>query len=165
MSAAGIERLGGRQLDGRDVLSVLRGESAAKAPPRFWQLNQYQPVGWLNAAMRDGPWKLVRPQQPLRPVSDEDRRRMQRYVEMDIEYKYHPENVTGLMDDPDPELIIPNPGPLELYNIDEDPLERDNLAERESARAARMLSELENWFEDVEAERRHIHNGRRGLSH
>ena len=60
------------------------------------------------------------------------------------------------MDDPDPELIIPDPAPLELYNIDEDPLEKDNLAERESARAARMLSELEDWFEDVEAERRRI---------
>lgn len=156
MAAADVERPGGRPLDGREVLPVLRCEDADKAPPRFWQLNQYQPVGWLNAAMRDGPWKLIRPQQPLKPVSDEDRLRMKRYVEMDIEYKYHPENVTELMDDPDPELIIPAPATLELYNIDDDPSEKENLAERERARAARMLSELENWFEDVEAERRRI---------
>jgi arylsulfatase A-like enzyme len=156
MAAADIERPSGRPLDGREVLPVLRCEDADKAPPRFWQLNQYQPVGWLNAAMRDGPWKLIRPQQPLKPVSDEDRLHMKRYVEMDIEYKYYPENVTELMDDPDPELIIPDPAPLELYNIDDDPSEKENLAEHERARTARMLSELENWFEGVEAERRRI---------
>ena len=156
MSAAGIERPGGRPLDGRDTLPVLRGEAADKAPPRFWQLNQYQPVGWINAAMRDGAWKLVRPQQQLQPASETDSQRMQRYIEMDIEYKYHPENVTELMSDPDPELIIPDPAPLELYNIEEDPLEKTNLAESERARASRMLSELENWFEDVEAERSRI---------
>ena len=60
------------------------------------------------------------------------------------------------MDDPDPELIIPDPAPLELYNIDDDPSEKENLAEHERARTARMLSELENWFEGVEAERRRI---------
>ena len=88
---------------------------------------------------------------------------MQRYVELDIEYKYHPERVTELMQDPDPELVVPPPAALELYNIDEDPLEQENLAERETQRVAHMLNELENWFEEVEAERRRIRYHRQWL--
>jgi arylsulfatase A-like enzyme len=156
LAATGINEQVGRPLDGRDVLPELRGEVAKKAPPRFWQLNQYQPVGWINAAMRDGPWKLVRPHQPMPPATDEDRRRIERYVEADIEYKRHPERVTELMSDPDPELVIPPPAATELYNVEEDPLEENNLAQQEAPRTARMLVELENWFEEVEAERQRI---------
>ena len=156
LAAAGIEHTEGRALDGRNALPVLRGDTADEPPPRFWQLNQYEPVGWINAAMRDGPWKLVRPQQRLLPASEEDQRIMDRYIEVDIQYKYHPEEVTSLMDDPDPELIVPPPAPTELYNLADDPLEKVNLAESEEPRTAGMISALENWFEEVEQERRRI---------
>jgi len=76
-------------------------------------------------------------------------------VELDIEYKYHPERVT-LMDDPPPQLEIPPPATPELYNVEEDPLERDDLATAEPGRVKHMATELENWFEEVEAERRRI---------
>ena len=119
----GVERPGGRPLDGRDAAAVLRG-TADEAPPRFWQLNQFQPVGWINAAMRDGPWKLVRPQLAQPPKTDADKRVMERYVEVDIQYKYHPDEVTELMSEPDPDLIVPSPADIELYNIDDDPPEK-----------------------------------------
>mgnify|MGYP001204669414 FL=1 len=156
LAAAGIERSEGRALYGRNALPVLRGDTADEPPPRFWQLNQYELVGWINAAMRDGPRKLVRPQQRLLPASEEDQRIMDRYIEVDIQYKYHPEEVTSLMDDPDPELIVPPPASTELYNLADDPLEKVNLAESEAPRTARMISALENWFEEVEGERRRI---------
>ncbi|MGY8826546.1 MAG: sulfatase-like hydrolase/transferase, partial [Candidatus Latescibacterota bacterium] len=156
LAATGVERPGGRPLDGRDVLPVLRGENASEAPPLFWQLNQYQPVGWINAAMREGPWKLVRPHQALKPATDADKERMDAYVEMDIKYKYHPEEVTSLMDDPDPELIIPPPAEVELYNIEEDPLEKDNRAASEKERVGHMVNALDDWFAEVEAERARI---------
>ena len=153
----GVERPeGARDLDGNDVLPQLRGQEPDETPRRFWQLNAHQPVGWSNAAMRDGVWKLVRPRISEQPASDEDRRLMERYVEMDIEYKYHPENVTGLMDDPYPKIIVAPPAEPELYNIETDPLERCNLAQQEAERVGRMLVELENWFEEVEEERRRI---------
>ena len=72
---------------------------------------------------------------------------MERYVEVDIQYKYHPDEVTELMSEPDPELIIPPPAELELYNIDDDPLEQNNMASSEPERASRMLGALETWFE------------------
>ena len=151
----GVECSGGRTLDGRDALSVLRGEGG-DVLARFWQLNQFQPVGWLNAAMREGSWKLVRPQLAQKPKTDEDKRRMERYVEMDIKYKYQPDEVVDLMDDPDPEVEIPPPAELELYNIDDDPLEKNNLASAEPDRASRMLGQLETWFEEIEVERQRI---------
>jgi hypothetical protein len=43
-----------------------------------------------------------------------------------------------------------------LFNIEGDPLEQHNLATAEPARTARMLKELETWFEAVETERRGI---------
>ena len=156
LGAAGIDRPGTLPLDGCDVLPLLRGERPSERPRRFWQWNAYSPIGAINAALRDGPWKLVRPQLAIRPATPEAEQAMKRYVEVDIEYKYHPENVTDIMDDPEPERIVPDPLPPELYNIEEDPFETENLAQTEPVRVSRMLTELENWFEEVENERRSI---------
>ena len=71
----------------------------------------------------------------------------------DIEYKYHPENVTALMGDPDPLRVVPDPLPPQLFNIADDPFEQIDLAESESGRAARMTRALDDWFAAVEIER------------
>ena len=151
----GIEPIEGRKLDGRDVSMVLNGERIS-SPARFWQLNQFEPIGWINAAMREGPWKLVRPRVAQRPKKESDERFMDRYVELDIKYKYHPEEVTQLMNEPAPELITSPPGEIELFNIEDDPQEKVNLATSEPERANRMLGEIQAWFEEVEQERQRI---------
>ena len=137
--------------------AVLRGEDADGPPPRFWQWNNYSPIGTSNAAMRDGDWKLVRPViSDIRFATPADERLAEQYVEMDIEYKYHPENVPQIFDWPEPNRVIPAPPPAELYNIAADPLEQRDLAGEDPERVRRMLSELETWFDDVESERRRI---------
>ena len=167
LNMAGLERpdgapldgapLDGAPLDGGDVLPLLRGEVPQDTPRRFWQWNGYSPIGTTNAAMRDGDWKLVRPQiKGIRYATAEDEQIAARYVEADIAYKYHPEQITSLLADPEPRRIIPEPPPPELYNIATDPMEKENLADTDPARVSRMLIELETWFEEVETERRRL---------
>jgi arylsulfatase A len=154
LKIAGIERPAGGPLDGVDVLPLLRGEVPQQLPRRFWQWNTYSPVGATNAAMRDGDWKLVRPAiEGIRYASPADEAIAARYVETDIAYKYHPEQVTALSPDPEPKRVIPEPPSPELYNIRQDPLEQENLADREPEKARHMLAALETWFEEVERER------------
>jgi hypothetical protein len=54
----------------------------------------------------------------------------------------------------EPDRIVPEPPPPELYNIADDPLEQRNLADEQPERVRRMMHELENWFDQVEGERR-----------
>lgn len=155
---AGIVRVPGPALDGYDVTDLLLGRSPAQAPRRFWQWNFYQPHIGTNAAMRDGPWKLVRPtisgtrffNKDLY-ATDEDVARMQAFVESDLAHKQDPEQPRELV--PVPQLRMPPPEPAQLYRLDTDPGERNDLAAQQPDRVARMLRQLESWFEAVEADR------------
>lgn len=139
-------------LDGHDVGELLRGEAPQVEPRRFWQWNGYFPVANVNAAMRDGDWKLVRPNIQIPVASPADQRLMEQYVALDIEYKYHPERVPAIRTDLFPERILPTPPDPELYNIRTDPLEQQNLAAQEPERVTQMVRSLESWFESVVAE-------------
>ncbi len=141
---------GDLDLDGHDVLSLLRGEGGEVDTRRFWQWNRYTPLVSCNAAMRDGMWKLVRPRiQEAMEVSRAD-------LDMDRALKYEPERFTDICRDPEPGRETPPPPPPELYNLEDDPLEQHNLADVEPERVSRMMSDLETWFESVEADRKRI---------
>lgn len=157
MDMADVKSIDGmRPLDGVSVLPQLRGETPPDAPRRFWQFNGYSPVGESNAAVRDGDWKLVRPAMPLEPSTDEGRRLAEEYVLLDISYKYEPERITEIRHWPEPERVIDDlPNPM-LYNISDDPLEEQDLWKKHPERGAKMLNDLENWFDEVESERRTI---------
>jgi len=147
LAAAGAAVPAQPKIDGVNVLPVLRGESGDVCTRRFWQWNRYTPVVSCNAAMRDGPWKLVRPRiAEARCVPDIHWLKVSMY-----EPEHFIEN--GIIREPDPPREIPPPPPAELYNIDEDPLEQHDLADAQPERVRRMLGELETWFEEVEAER------------
>lgn len=161
LSLGGIQRPAGPPVDGHDLSALLLGEPAQVEPRRFWQFNFYWPDIGTNAAVRDGPWKLVRPMihgtrffSDDLCVSDEDRARTAAFVEADVKHKEHPLNVSGVL--PVPRLKRQEPESPELYNLDEDPGEERDLAATRPARARRMLGELEQWFEEVEAERAQI---------
>ena len=150
LAAAGVDLPPDLALDGHDKLPVLSGEGDPMDVPRFGQWNRYTPLVECNTAMRDGPWKLVRPR------IDEAMRVSEADLAMDRALKYQPERYRDICRDPEPPRQVPPPPPAELYDVARDPLERHNLAEEEPARAARMLRALETWFEGVEAERRAI---------
>ena len=130
-------------LDGRDITPVLRGEAGGVYPQRFWQWNRYRPVGACNAAMRDGDWKLLRPQiaeaMQVSPVDSA----------LDNAIKYYPEHFSDIVRDPEPPRTAPDPPPPLLFNIADDPFEQNDLAAKQPQKAAAMEAALERWFVDV----------------
>lgn len=156
LSMTGASHVGEKPIDGHDVSAVLKGESPDEQPRRFWQWNMDTPIGTTNAAMRHGDWKLVRPALDIAFASDADKKLATDYVEMDIEYKYHPENFTEVFDWPDPKKIVPEHAAPELYDLSVDVGETNNVAAENPELASKMLAELETWFEEVESERQAI---------
>jgi arylsulfatase A-like enzyme len=133
----------GLKLDGVDQTSALRGEDSSYKPKRCWQWNRYDPQIEYNAAIRDGDWKLVRPFVP------------EAFEVPDIKWldvsMYEPEHFieNGIITDPAPEVILPPAPPVELYNLNDDPLEQNNLALQRPQRVQHMERDLHTWFEDV----------------
>ena len=135
-------------MDGWNVLPVLRGEGGKVNPRRFWQWNRYFPYIGSNAAMRDGDWKLVRQRAPqtYRDAIDGP---------MDQRHRESPESFPAIVPAPPrSDFSYGPPSPAELYNLRDDPAEQYNLAGQDPGRVARMVQDLEAWFEDVEADRR-----------
>jgi arylsulfatase A-like enzyme len=147
--AAGVELGPERPLDGHDVLAVLRGETAVVDPVRFWQNNRYEPRVESNAAMRDGPWKLVRPAIPETMTVDEADRLVDRGLNQWLD-----DRVTEIqVPERDEPVLDDVPAPL-LFNVADDPFEQHDLAPENPERVRTMSAALESWFESVEADRR-----------
>ena len=147
LSAAGASPPPEIRLDGADVLPAFQGERGKVNPVRFWQWNRYTPLATCNAAMRDGDWKLVRPLVKEAMWTSPEEFRMDRELEM------HPERFTDILRTPEPGREI-KPLPPELYNIASDPNEARNLAQVDVPRVRRMSAAIDEWFADVERDRR-----------
>ena len=61
MDVCGLKHQPALPLDGRSFAALLKDGGSISTPPRFWQWNRHEPNYTHNAAMRDGPWKLVKP--------------------------------------------------------------------------------------------------------
>ena len=147
LACADIEIPDYLNLDGQDILPTLRGEKDDVKPKRFWQWNRYTPVITANAAMRDGDWKLVRPEiSEARYVAPED-------LAFDIALKYKPELFHDISRIPEPERELPAPPPPQLFDLRDDPGEQQDLASLYPGRVDKMLTELDDWFRDVERDR------------
>lgn len=150
LDLANLEARPPHPIDGISVAPVLRRNGDHQTPVKFWQWNRYTPLISVNAAMRDGPWKLVRPAiREAMQVSPQD-------LETDKRLKYQPETIADIERGPEPSRTVPAPEAPLLFNIDEDPFEERDLAARQPERTSSMLRALEHWFEQVENERRCI---------
>ena len=153
LDLCGLDQPSDIQLDGRVATPILRGESGLIDPVRFWQWSRIRPNPGINAAMRGGDWKLVMPgcyvanqwcrQDAIASVT----------MEADIESfaeSYLP--VFGIhagLLAPYYTVVAHDP---QLFNIQSDPQERFDLAEAYPQRVAAMRSELNRWFDSVDAD-------------
>ena len=133
--------------DGVDQLPALRGGAQRAEPKRFWQFNRYDPVPHCNLAMRDGDWKLYWPRIPEAMVKLQSDNGPYRRL-------FHEPHTEMPIDNPPVERTLSPPGDPELYHLGPDPRESQDLAQQHPARLARMIREAENWFDQVEGERR-----------
>ena len=149
LNACGIHTKPNCPSDGANILSALRGEKNKIPTKRFWQFNRYDPVSTCNATMRDQEWKLYWPRIP---------EAMQKQKTDNPPYQKNFEVPHFMMDIINPPVereLSPAKNP-ELYNINTDPNENHNLASQHPERVNRMKSELETWFNAVEADRQKI---------
>jgi arylsulfatase A len=150
LAVAGAQPPRDVKLDGVNVLPMLQGQHGTVDTTRFWQWNRYTPVSECNAAMRDGRWKLVRPLiKEAMALADDD-------LAMDIDAKYNPDKYTDIVRTPEPQRALSSPPAAQLFDLINDPFERNDLAAAQPERVGRMQRELAAWFEEVEQERRDI---------
>ena len=148
-AAGGVTARPALPIDGVNVLPLLTGEAEIGCDRRFWQFNRYEPVPGCNAAMRDGPWKLVWP-----TITEAMAR-----LSVDEVWDRGMHSVPHFECDIDPAPIardLPGSGRPALYNIEDDPSERDDLAARHPDRMRAMQGDLVAWFAEVNAERRNL---------
>jgi arylsulfatase A-like enzyme len=136
--------------DGVDASPILRGESGEMPDQRFWQWNRYEPLIETNAAVRDGDWKLVRPAIKEASWTDLEEQKLDSAFRDAPWGDYEP-----IVSEPE-RIPIPDPPAPELYNISDDPSEQNNLAEDNPSRVSKMMTDLETWFDAVEADRKSI---------
>jgi hypothetical protein len=75
---------------------------------------------------------------------------------LDREMKQVEDYPTEIIPFDDSWRIIPQPHPAELYNMEDDPLERNNLAGKYPQLVKQLTADFESWFNEVESERRTI---------
>ncbi|MCL2647970.1 MAG: sulfatase-like hydrolase/transferase [Phycisphaerales bacterium] len=143
-------------IDGNNLLPALQGKENWLCPKRFWQWNRYRPVIESNAAMRDGPWKLVRPALHEANMSAREEVILDRKLWTQDIYQ-NPDVVDRSWEGrPFPPRALPPAHDWELYNLDCDPGENQNLAASHPDRVRSMARELETWFDSVERDRTSI---------
>lgn len=135
-------------LDGVNLLPLLREERGDVPTTRCWQWNRYEPIRECNAAIREGDWKLVRPW-----ISGAAEVPCIHWLWVSM---YGPEHFlhSGILSPPYPPRTLGLPPPAELYNLREDPYEQRNLAGERPDIVHRLQTALDNWFEEVERDRR-----------
>lgn len=122
LGAAGID-YDKDDIDGVNMLPVLRGQSNLTPKKRFWSWNHNRPSINANSAMRDGCWKLYRP-----------------FIT----------ELSGYTTKPfDPDEVIPAPLPPQLFRLDVDPYEQNDLAASYPDKVKNMCSEMNTWFEKI----------------
>ena len=139
---------GAKPFDGLNLMPLLEGKPAPALAdrPLLFQRNRYAPVGHVNAAIREGRWKLFWPgdEASFRKDGGRDnpsfRRGMVRpHWEMPLDRQL------------DPPTTAPQPPPR-LYDLETDPAEQHDQAAARPEIVKTLSAKHEAWFGEVVAE-------------
>jgi arylsulfatase A len=123
---AGIAAPSDRKLDGASVAPVFSGSAVRRNKPLYWQ------YAWAHAgpqtALRDGPWKVLARLDGPRPKGGEFNEAQMQLLK------------TAALTD------------FELYHLDRDPAEKQDLSRTEPAKLAELKSALVAMQQDVRSD-------------
>lgn len=143
LAACGIPVPETLRLDGQNRLTQLMQNEPFPAEDYFWQYNRFTPISKCNAAVRCGKWKLLWP-------SIEEAHQVPPYV---IELDEAIKKADTLPDKPypfdDSYRVIPDPHPPKLFNLEDDPLEQNDLSQRFPELVRKLTAAFEQWFQDA----------------
>jgi hypothetical protein len=150
---------------------MLRGERELSHGKRFWQWTRYEVVPMHNAAVRDGPWKLVSAAQgpcilggsPRAMTHDMLGWQTMQYANADMPeqagvdlpaaFPTHEAYRDFLFEQnraPKPcDVETYPPAPPVLFDLGSDPGETHDLSAQCPAVAARLTHALHNWFDGI----------------
>lgn len=147
LSLCGIAVPDQLRIDGLDVSRVLSGEENAPQRELYWQWCRYNTEIKVNSAARLGSAKLVHA--PVWEYLDLPAWE----VDIDIDIKYHPEHFSTTTDKPVPERSFIEEAEIQLFHLDMDPNEENDLSQMLPEETAAMEERLLHWYADVERDR------------
>lgn len=134
--------------DGVDLWPSLIGDAPLASPRRCWQWSRYEPIGTINAAIRDGDWKLLYPAVDevfhIRPEDPQEERRLRAIRDSYVV----PEGTRPRSYISELESLAP-----QLYNVLGDPGEQMDLSDRFPGVVSRLEADLADWYDEMEAAR------------
>lgn len=134
--------------DGVDLVAAVRDGVRIHGPRRFWQWSRYQPIWNVNAAVRDGRWKLLYPAiDRVLEIRPEDPQQ-ERLMRADPTHYELPPWMT--IPEYPVDVVAPDP---QLFDIASDPEERLDLSASHPGLVRELGAALESWFDEVEGER------------
>jgi arylsulfatase A-like enzyme len=141
LDLAGVEEPGGRALDGRSLLPLLEGE---EPEPDGRRIYRYAHPGWISGERPWTPEGLPGEYAPVDKANLVFER--QALALWDGRYKLL---LNPLATDHEGETEVAH---VFLVDLQEDPREQTNRADREPDRAAAMQAELRSWWNEILAE-------------
>ncbi|MEX1048373.1 MAG: sulfatase-like hydrolase/transferase [Akkermansiaceae bacterium] len=140
--------VGAKPLDGMNLMPLLEGKPAPAVARRFlpFQRNRYAPVRHVNAAIREGRWKLFWPgdEASLQKDKGRDNPSYERGL-------VHPHWEMPLDRQLDPPTTAPQPPPR-LFDLEADPAEKHDLAAANPEIVQSLAGKHDAWFVEVIAD-------------
>ncbi len=136
---------GAKPLDGQDIMPLLLGQPAPELVQRSlpFQRNRYAPVPYVNAAMREGRWKLYWPGDAASLKKDTGRDNpsylrgiVRPHWEMPLDAQL------------DPPRTVEQP-PARLYDLETDPSEQHDVSAEHPEIVRTLSAKHEAWYSAV----------------